>query len=70
MVSSYDTKYLLAMFALYPTLNFLFLVCGKYHISVFYSIHRMFQDLKVNSAGGNFEPVIRETASSAVEFVL
>jgi len=30
----------------------------------------MSQDFKVISAGGNFKPVIRETASSAVEFVL
>ena len=31
--NSYDTKYLLAMFASYSTLNFLFLVCGNYHTS-------------------------------------
>ena len=30
----------------------------------------MSQDFKVISAGGNFEPVIQEAASSAVEFVL
>jgi hypothetical protein len=33
-------------------------------------MYRMSQDFKVNSAGRNFEPVIRKTASSAVEFVL